>query len=292
MLGSLDFANNSAWLTPFLLAFKNADPIGSPATYPYTGFYQWGNEWQVNARDEKNQWAKNVFSINLDTNVANFLARPTVNGANIALTSDIPISDGNLELQPASGEGGQILLQASKADKTNNGIAIDTANGDFRIFGLESADGTSRPGYGSVFTIDPYDKTISGGYTFDGSVAATGGAYIAGRYFGGGDDEGLVIGRANNNYAGLTLGSASGVRSVFYLLPDNSAAWRYNNGSASFDIKHPGKSGTIALTSDLGRSTAVNEADTNYTTLMARGSSLNSAETNPAVNGAIAWTYE
>ena len=42
----------------------------------------------------------------------------------------------------------------------------------------------------------------------------------------------------------------------------------------------------------LNRSTAVNEADTNYTTLMVRGSSLNSTEATPNVNGAIAWTYE
>ena len=48
----------------------------------------------------------------------------------------------------------------------------------------------------------------------------------------------------------------------------------------------------LALMSDLNRTTAVNAADTNYTTLMARGTSLNSAETVPAVNGAIAWTYE
>lgn len=32
-------------------------------------------------------------------------------------------------------------------------------------------------------------------------------------------------------------------------------------------------------------------AETNYTTLMFRGSSLNSTETTPAVNGAIAWQY-
>lgn len=32
-------------------------------------------------------------------------------------------------------------------------------------------------------------------------------------------------------------------------------------------------------------------ADTNYTTMMFRGSSLNATETTPAVNGAIAWQY-
>lgn len=40
------------------------------------------------------------------------------------------------------------------------------------------------------------------------------------------------------------------------------------------------------------RTTGVHEADPNYTTLMARGMSLNAAETTPAVNGAIAWQYE
>ena len=43
--------------------------------------------------------------------------------------------------------------------------------------------------------------------------------------------------------------------------------------------------------SAINRTTSVAAADTNYTTLMARGASLNSAETTPAVNGAIAWTY-
>ena len=42
----------------------------------------------------------------------------------------------------------------------------------------------------------------------------------------------------------------------------------------------------------LNRTTAVNGADTNYTTLMARGTSLHNAETNPAVNGAICWQYQ
>ena len=41
----------------------------------------------------------------------------------------------------------------------------------------------------------------------------------------------------------------------------------------------------------LGRHRPVNMADTNYTTLMARGESLNAAEVTPAVNGAIAWVY-
>lgn len=41
----------------------------------------------------------------------------------------------------------------------------------------------------------------------------------------------------------------------------------------------------------LGRHYPVDKADTNYTTLMARGESLNASEVTPAVNGAIAWVY-
>lgn len=46
------------------------------------------------------------------------------------------------------------------------------------------------------------------------------------------------------------------------------------------------------ITTRLNRTTAVNAADTSYTTYMARGEALFSAETTPTVNGTIAWQYE
>ena len=46
-----------------------------------------------------------------------------------------------------------------------------------------------------------------------------------------------------------------------------------------------------AFSSVLGRSTNVNVADTNYTTLMARGIGLVSVDTTPTVNGSINFTY-
>jgi hypothetical protein len=82
-------------------------------------------------------------------------------------------------------------------------------------------------------------------------AAINNGITICGRTQGSGDDEGLVINKCSNNYAGLILGSPNGVRSVFYLTSDNNALWRYNNGSSSFDINHPKKAGTVALTSDI-----------------------------------------
>lgn len=42
----------------------------------------------------------------------------------------------------------------------------------------------------------------------------------------------------------------------------------------------------------INRTSSVAAGDTSYTTLMARGTSLNSSSTTPAVNGAIAWTYK
>ena len=48
----------------------------------------------------------------------------------------------------------------------------------------------------------------------------------------------------------------------------------------------------VSINTRLNRMTNVNAADTNYTTYMARGEALFSAETTPSVNGAIAWQYE
>lgn len=47
----------------------------------------------------------------------------------------------------------------------------------------------------------------------------------------------------------------------------------------------------VSINTRLNRTTNVNEADTNYTTYMARGEALFSSETTPSVNGCIAWQY-
>ena len=79
------------------------------------------------------------------------------------------------------------------------------------------------------------------------------GLRVKGRVYNAGDDEGIVIEVPDNsNHAGLVLGSHNGRRSVFYFNA-SKAFWRYNNGSTSYDINHPAKSGTIALTSDIPR---------------------------------------
>lgn len=59
--------------------------------------------------------------------------------------------------------------------------------------------------------------------SFTGKNTFSAGVQISGRLSGAGDDEGLVIGKADNSYAGVCLGEPAGIRSVFYLKPDNSA---------------------------------------------------------------------
>ena len=113
------------------------------------------------------------------------------------------------------------------------------------------------------------DLLVNGDARVLGTLYGNRGAVISGRAIGSGDDEGLIIGLADNGYAGICLGSPSGVRSVFYLNPSNQALWRYNNGTSGADIVHPGKAGTIALTSDItdkNVQTALQSDDTIYVT--------------------------
>lgn len=94
---------------------------------------------------------------------------------------------------------------------------------------------------------DRYLKLTGG--TLTGNLIGTS-AMFGGRFYGSGDDEGIIIKPSSNGYAGLTLGEHNGERSVFYFEKGNPF-WRYNNGSTNLDIQHPKKSGTIALTSDI-----------------------------------------
>lgn len=112
------------------------------------------------------------------------------------------------------------------------------------------------------------DLLVNGDARTLGTLYGNHGAVISGRAVGGGDDEGLVIGLADNNYAGICLGNPNGLRSVFYLTSDSKAVWRYNNGTG-YDITHPGKAGTIALTSDISDKnvqTALQSDNTIYVT--------------------------
>lgn len=89
---------------------------------------------------------------------------------------------------------------------------------------------------------------LTGG-TLTGNLIGTS-AMFSGRFYGNGDDEGIIIKPSSNGYAGLILGTHDGERSIFYFVK-NKPFWRYSHGSDNLDIIHPKKSGTIALTSDI-----------------------------------------
>ncbi|UVM96969.1 MAG: hypothetical protein [Bacteriophage sp.] len=120
-------------------------------------------------------------------------------------------------------------------------------------------DGKSNLGH----THDDRYLKLTGG-TLTGNLIGTA-AMFSGRFYGNGDDEGIIIKPSSNNgYAGLILGTPDGERSIFYFTKNNPF-WRYNNGSANLDIKHPKKSGTIALTSDIPNKNSWNYDDRYYT---------------------------
>lgn len=89
---------------------------------------------------------------------------------------------------------------------------------------------------------------LTGG-TLTGNLIGTS-AMFSGRFYGNGDDAGIIIKPSSNGYAGLILGTHDGERSIFYFVK-NKPFWRYSHGSDNLDIIHPKKSGTIALTSDI-----------------------------------------
>lgn len=101
--GDVDWSGSSQWLKPYLIAFKNADTSSSPA-YPYTGFYQWGAEWQVNARDANNAFVHNLLTINNSTKAAEFAG--SVSAPSFYATSDRRLKE---NIKPAELDCGKVI---------------------------------------------------------------------------------------------------------------------------------------------------------------------------------------
>lgn len=78
------------------------------------------------------------------------------------------------------------------------------------------------------------------------------GLQVAGRVYGSGDDEGIVVGDAGNGYAGITLGTAEGERTTFYhIFNDKTTKIRQQFDGTTYDIFVPKANGTLALTDDI-----------------------------------------
>lgn len=105
---------------------------------------------------------------------------------------------------------------------------------------------------------DNHYLKLTGG-TLTGNLTGTS-AMFSGRFYGNGDDEGIIIKPAANGYAGLILGTHNGERSGFYFTK-GKPFWRYNDGSVNSEIQHPKKSGIIALISDIPNKNSWNYDD-------------------------------
>lgn len=106
--------------------------------------------------------------------------------------------------------------------------------------------------------------SLSGG-TLTGHLNGTT-AIFGGRIYNSGDDEGILIKKSSNSFAGLILGGTTGNRAVLYLGSAGSF-WRFSkDGTENSDIVHPNKSGTIALTSDIPTKLSSLSNDSGYIT--------------------------
>jgi hypothetical protein len=227
--------------------------IGSPSGWgsvdaPNQGLSTYGGAYLA-----VNNGTVSVGTISPDTSYKFYVNGISYFGGRAVLKGDGSSYNECLRLLPASNGWSNIFFSANDSvSGTHDGGwligrrgavgGVCGAIGDFTIEEQESN--------GSNLTIHKDGK----GATLQGNLSVVGAGSFAGRAAGGGDDEGIVINFAANGYAGLCLGSPSSKRSVFYLRSDTTAPfWRYHDGSTgSYDIIHPGKAGTIALTSDFG----------------------------------------
>ena len=84
------------------------------------------------------------------------------------------VMTGDLTLRPETGTvGGRIKLKPSVPMTTESGITIEQYSTGLRIYGIPSADETTVEGTGTPLIINPYNKTIIGGYELTGSLNGT-----------------------------------------------------------------------------------------------------------------------
>ena len=136
-----------------------------------------------------------------------------------------------------------------------------------------------------------YDNTsylpITGG-TLTGNLNGTT-AIFGGRIYNSGDDEGILIKKAPNNWAGLILGSTDSDRSCFYLGP-NGAFWKYVENGSEGSVQHPRKNGTMALTSDIPTKLSSLSNDSGYITSSGSCAYATSAGNSDKVDGVhVTW---
>lgn len=251
--GGVSNSSNSTWNNAIRIGQQTYDVAFGGNVYPLennkkslgTSSLKWSNVYAT------------TFTGNLTGNVTGNLtgtaskATADANGNTISSTY-LKLSGGTLtgtlHITPATGEGGELHLNAATSEDTKNNIVLDNYYGAFRIFGGASADGTTRTGVGTPLVIDPYDKTITGGYTITGNLTGT--ALKA-----TGDADGHTI---SSTYLKLSGGTITGALTVNSTL--TQAANQIFNAGGSIEM-HPSTSAGHGGFIDFH----YNDGDTDYT---------------------------
>lgn len=82
------------------------------------------------------------------------------------------------------------------------------------------------------------------------NLQVNGAGKFKGRFYGSGDDEGIIVECDSNGYAGITLGeyNSNNHATLYYNIDRNESYYRFNG----YNLYHPGnKNGTIAITDDI-----------------------------------------
>lgn len=147
---------------------------------------------------------------------------------------------------------------------------------------------TRTSGNGSPGTTDTYTIETNYGDTFTFQV------------YNGADGTGAVVsvngqsGTVTLTKADIGLGNVDNVRQYSATNPPPYPVTSVNGQTGAVTVE-AGTDETAVnnlINAKINRTTAVNAADTNYTTYMARGQAIVTEETTPTVNGAIAWLVE
>ena len=144
----------------------------------------------------------------------------------------------------------------------------------------------------------PYEAAVRGGYTgsaddFDKILASTGNKADK-KVPANVGNIAILDENGNPDDSGKSINQV-GVQSDFDETNANSAAYIKNQPHKYTDEEIGAiadEKASNAIETKLNRSGSVHEADTNYTTYMARGEALVASETTPSANGCIAWQYE
>ncbi len=92
------------------MSFKNDNSSSSPK-YPYTGFYQWGSQWQVNARNNTNKFVHNLLTIDNETKAATFSGSVTATSFVGKATSSSRLVTSLITIQTGSTKKAKITLE-------------------------------------------------------------------------------------------------------------------------------------------------------------------------------------